>query len=391
MSHYNTLFHSVLSQIPRHQFEHLAQTYKSDRYVKRFSTWNQLSVLLYAQASGQQSLRALENAFLLQSRKLYHLGLPDKICRNTLSHANSKRDWRAYKDLFEKLLSRCKDLTPKHRFKFKNPLYSLDAATISLCLSVFPWARIKHKKGALKLHCLLDHAGDIPAFAVVTKGDVNDVTAAKAYFGLSRDSIYCFDRGYIDYDWLRRIQEAGAFFVTRMRKRIKYRVVGQHEGFKPTKAILSDEVIALDSAQGKREFPRWLRLIRCYDAPSDRVFEFITNSLSLSAKTVADIYKSRWQIETFFRWIKQNLKIKTFLGTSENAVLTQIWTAMCYYLLLAYIKYQSKYGNSLYYLHRIIRAGLLEDLTLIDLLNLNERRLAKARSPDCQQLLLPFR
>jgi len=389
MSHYNTLFSSLLSQIPRHQFETIAKNYGSGRYAKKLSAWNQLTVLLYAQAGGLESLREIEQASLVQALRLYHWGLPDKICRNTLSHANAVRSWQVYQGLFYKLLSRCKDFTPRHKFKFNNPLYSIDATTISLCLSMFPWAKIKHKKGAIKLHYKLDHAGDIPDFLIVSKGDASDIRVAKAQFALLRDSIYCFDRGYVDAAWFAKIQQAGAYFVTRLREGTKYRVVGQHAGFHPTARILNDEVIALAGTRSKQRYSHWMRLIRYYDKSSDRVFEFITNHLTLPAATVADIYKSRWQIEAFFKWIKQNLKIKTFLGTTENAVLTQIWAAMCYYLLLAYIKYQSRYVHSLYYLHRMIRAGLMEKFTVVDILRLNERRFARARDDD-MQLFLPF-
>jgi len=389
VSHYNTLFSCLLSHIPRHQFETISKSRKADNYVKKFTSWNQFTTLLLAQAGGLESLREIEQASLVQGLRLYHLGLPDKICRNTLSHANAKRDWRVYEEFFYKLQSRCKNLTPKHKFKFDNPLYTIDSTTISLCLSVFEWSKIKHKKGAIKMHFRFDHSGDIPDFAIVTKGDANDVRIAKTHFELSRDSIYCFDRGYTDSAWFALIQKAGAYFVTRLREGTKYRVVGQHKGFSPTARLLSDDIIEFVGTKSHRQYPRWIRLIRYYDKLSDRTFEFLTNHLALPASTVADIYKSRWQIEAFFKWIKQNLKIKTFLGTSENAVLTQIWAAMCYYLLLAYIKYQSRYGNSLYYLHRMIRAGLMERLTVIDLLGLNERRLSRARDDDLQ-LLLPY-
>lgn len=382
MSHYNTLFSHLLAQLPRHQFEKLVFKYQGDRYIKRLSTWNQLEVLLYAQCSGHQSLREIETGFLSQASKLYHLGLPDKICRNTLSNANSKRDWRIYQDFFYGLLARCKDLTPKHKFRFKNPLHSLDATTISLCLSVFPWSKIKHKKGAIKMHFQYDHDGDIPSFMIVTKGHDSDVQTAKRHFPVSRDSIYCFDRGYVDYAWFRRLDEAGAFFVTRLKKDRKYHVVGQHRSFSGKAGIRSDEIVQL--VTGK--YTKWLRLVRYYDQERDEVFEFISNNLQLPGRTIADIYKGRWQIEAFFRWIKQNLKIKTFLGTSQNAVLTQIWAAMSYYLLLAYLKYQTKYRHSLYYLHRLIRASLLLKLTLIDVLSLNERRLSRVRDDDLQLL-----
>ena len=380
MSHSTTLFGHLLSQLPRHQFENLVSKYRADRYTKKFSTWNQLQVLLYAQSGGQQSLRDIETGLLAQGSKLYHLGLPGKICRNTLSHANSKRDWHIYHEFFYKLLARCKDLTPKHRFKFTNPLYSFDATTLSLCLSVFPWAKIKHKKGAIKMHFQLDYAGEIPSFMVVSKGDQSDIAVAKRHFPIFQDSIYCVDRGYFDYAWFRRIDEKGAFFVTRLKKRIKYHVVGQHRNFTGKSGIISDEIIQL----ANKEYPRWLRLVRFYDPKRDEIFEFPTNNLKLSGKMIADIYKARWQIEAFFKWIKQNLKIKTFLGTSQNAVLTQIWAAMCYFLLLAYLKYQTKYAHSLYYLHRLIKASLLLKLTLIDLLNLTKRRLARVRDDDIQ-------
>lgn len=384
MPHYNTLFGHLLDQLPRHEFEKLVSRYRSDRYIKKLSTWNQFQVLLFSQCGGHQSLRDIETGFISQGRTLYHLGLPDKICRNTLSHANSKRDWRLYQDFFYKLLARCKDLTPKHKFRFKNPLYAFDATTISLCLSLFPWARIKHKKGAIKMHFQLDYAGEIPVFMTVTKGDAHDGQTAKKHFTFSRDSIYCFDRGYIDYSWLRLIDSRGAFFVTRLKKRFPYQVVGQQRTFTGKLGVVSDDVIEFCSQTGHKNHPHWLRLVRYHDKERDEVFEYITNNQEFSGRTIADIYKARWQIEAFFRWIKQNLKIKTFLGTSQNAVLTQIWAAMCYLLLLAYLKYQTKYSHSLYYLHRLIKAGLFLKITLIDLLRLNEKRLNRARDDDLQ-------
>lgn len=380
MSHSNTLFSHLLAQLPRHEFEKLVFKYQADRYHKKLSTWNQLSVLLYAQCASQQSLRDIETGLLSQHAGLYHLGLPAKICRNTLSHANSKRDWRIYREFFDKLLCRCKDLTPKHRFRFKNPLYSFDATTLSLCLSVFPWARIKHKKGAIKMHCQLDYSGEIPVFMTVSRGDRSDISIAKRCFPISRDSIYCIDRGYFDYGWFRSIDRKGAFFVTRLKSRIRFEVVGQHRSFTGKSGIISDKIVQFPV----KKYPRWLRVVRYYDHKRDETFDFVTNNLQLPGKTIADIYKARWQIEAFFKWIKQNLKIKTFLGTSQNAVLTQIWAAMCYFLLLAYLKYQTKYAHSLYYLHRLIRAGLFLKLTFIDLLNLSQGRLSRVRDDDLQ-------
>lgn len=381
MSHSTTLFGHLLSQLPRHQFENLVSHYKGDRYAKTLSTWNQFQVLLYAQCTGHQSLRDIETGFLAHASKLYHLGLPDKICRNTLANANAKRDSDIYQDFFYKLVDRCRDLTPKHKFRFKNPLRSFDATTISLCLSVFPWSKIKHKKGAIKLHVELDYEGEIPVFVAVTKGDVADTRAAKEHFDISRDSIYCFDRGYIDYSWFRSIDEKKAFFVTRLKEGMGYDVVSG--GLVGTASVWTDERIDVS----QKKYPKELRLVRVYDRKRDEVFEFLTNNFTLPGKTIADIYKSRWQIEAFFKWIKQNLRIKTFLGTSENAVLTQIWVAMCYYLLLAYLKYKTRYAHSLHYLHRLIKAALFQKLTLIDVLGLSERHISRIRDDDLQLVL----
>lgn len=285
MSHYSTLFSHVLGQIPRHDFENLVRQHGADRYTKNLTTWNQFTALLYAQISGLESLREIESAFAVQAMRTYHLGLPSKICRNTLSHANASRDSRIYEGMFYKLLGRCRDLTPKHKFKFPNPLYSIDATTISLCLSVFPWSRIKHKKGAIKMHFQYDHSGDIPCFMVMTDGEQNDVKAAKAHFKLSRDSIYCFDRGYTDSRWFRRISDAGAYFVTRLRERVNYRLVGQHVSWKGRReGVVSDDVIEL-AGKGRENYPRFMRLIRYYDKEYDKTFEFITNQLKLPART----------------------------------------------------------------------------------------------------------
>ena len=383
MSHYNTILNQLLTHIPRHQFEKLAEDYKTDRYVKTFSTWTQFTTLLYTQASGKDSLRDIQNAMAVQQNKLYHLGITHEVKRSTLSDANAKRDWRMFEKLFYKLLQRCHCITPKHKFRFNNPLYSWDATVIDVCLEMFPWAKFRHKKGALKLHYQLDYAGNIPSFLVVTEGKRSDIAVAKEAFPLIADSIYCFDRGYVDYGFYRRIDKAKAFFVTRTKSTMVYNVLGQQENYKNT-AILSDETIELTNYPDfLLPLPR-LRLISYYDAQTNKIFEFLTNNFILSALTIANIYKARWQIEAFFKWIKQNLKIKSFLGTSKNAVLTQIWTAMCYYLLLAYIKYQTKYAYSLFYLHRLVKETLLDRLSLIDLLHLNIHHLPKVRDDDLQ-------
>lgn len=383
MAHYNTILHQLLSLVPRHHFDTRVRELQGDRYVKKFSTWHQLAVLLYAQASGKTSLRDIQNALDSQANHLYHLGLPPHIARSTLADANASRDYRIYEDLFHRLQQRCRVMAPRHGFKFKNPMFTLDSTLIELCLRAIPWARYTRKRGALKLHYGLDHSGNIPNFLTITTGRRADITIARKHWPIIPDSINCFDRGYLDFEWFRRINDAGAFFVTRARKGFRYRVAGQQE--KPANTgVTCDRTIELLSWLSGEVYPYPLRLVSYTDDPSKRRFRFLTNNFELPADVIADIYKARWQIEAFFKWVKQNLKIKSFLGTSKNAVLTQIWVAMCYYLLLAYIKFQSKYAHSLFYLHRIIRETILDRLSLIDLLGLTERRLPRIRDPEPQ-------
>jgi hypothetical protein len=377
----------ILTFFPRHDFENLAIRYLNNRYVKTFTAWKQFAVLLYAQISGKDSLREIEHGMAAQSSKLYHLGVDTRICRSTLCEANANRDYRLFEKLFYILLDKCRTVTPQHKFRFKNPLYTIDATVIDLCLSVFPWAKFRTAKGALKLHYQFDHAGNIPSFLTVTHGKRHEITVAKDCFTIIPDSIYCFDKGYADFTWFRRIHEAKATFVTRAKDNLQYGITGQHE-LPKNKGIFQDAYIKLTGFGTDEKYPSELRLIRYYDKEHDRILEFLTNNFKLSAQTITQIYKARWQIELFFKWIKQNLKIKTFLGTTKNAVLTQIWVAMCYYLILAFIKYQTKYKYSLSYLHNVIKETVFERVPLIFLLNLNNLRLPNIR--DQAQLCLQF-
>lgn len=378
MSHYNTVLNQMLQLVPRHQFETAVKSYVGDRYVKRFNCWNQLTTLLYAQASGKESLREIEQGLLVNDSRLYHLGLP-AIKRSTLADANQTRSYKIFESLFYKILKRCQDLTPKHKFKFKNPLYSIDSTVIDLCLSMFSWAKFMATKGGIKLHYEFNHSGQIPSFLVVTDAKQYETTVVKKFFTITADSIYCLDRGYNDFVLYRRINEAKAFFVTRARDNLDYTVIGQHTQTLK-KNILSDEQIKLIN----KKYAKPLRLIRYLDKETDEIVTFLTNNFILAPYSITQVYKARWQIEIFFKWIKQNLKIKTFLGTSKNAVLTQIWIAMCYYMLLAYVKYQTKYRNSLFYLHRIIKETLLARLTLIDLLRATPARLNQFKTNEFQ-------
>ncbi len=379
MSHVSTVFQQLLCHIPRHLFDSATEKFNGDRYTKKFQCWSQFIANLYAQLATKASLRDIEIGLRTQQRKWYHLGLVN-VARSTLADANEKRDYRIYQTLFYKLLERCKDITPHHRFQFKNPLFSMDSTLVFVCLSLYPWARFVKRQGALKLHCLLDHAGGIPSFVVMTPGRESEVKIAYSHeLPLVPDSILVIDKGYIDFEWLYGLDSERMFFVTRMKQNLIFQVTGQHKELKG-KGILADETIEFNSYTSTRKYPKPLRLVTFFDQEENRIYEFLTNNFTLAASTIAKIYKDRWKIELFFKWIKQHLKIKTFLGTSENAVLTQIWTAMIAYLLLAYIKYQTKYKHSLLELSRVIQATLFDRVAFIDLLSLDFRKVRKIKS-----------
>jgi len=350
--------------LSRHEFESLAREHHSGRKFRKFDRWSQFVAMTSAQLSGRSSLRDLVSNLSAQSSKLYHLGLKPTN-RSTLARVNNEKPHTLYEALFGKLLGRCKSVSPKHRFRFKNKLYSLDASIIDLCLSVFPWATFRKAKGAVKLHLGLDHNGYLPAFVSLKEGARHEMSWART-LELPRTSIAVFDKAFVDYRWFASLVNKGVFFVTRQKTNACYKVT---ERRKPNKArgILCDQTIRLNGIKG-RECPFPLRRIRYKDADTGRVYVFLTNAFHLSARTVADIYKERWQIEIFFKWIKQNLKIKTFLGTSRNAVLTQIWIALCAYLMLAWLKFRHRLRYSLQQMLRLLQLNLFERRDLMALL-----------------------
>ena len=380
MKYHNTIFNQLLKMLPRDKFEQDVARERANRYTKHFTAWNQLLVNLYAQVSGKKSLRDIETGLKMQQNFWYHLGLTNAV-RSTISYSNSKRSYQIAESTFYHLLEQCKDYAPKHKFRFKNPLYTLDATVIDLCLSMFPWAKFRKRKGALKIHTLLDHRGTIPSFMVITDAKQHDVKVAQNLFlPVSLDSIITIDKAYVDFQWLYGLRQRGIYFVTRAKENMNYEVIGQQE-VNSSKGLLADEEIILVGPLTQQKYPKKLRLVTYYDSEHDKTYQFLTNNFQLAAYTIAQIYKARWQVEIFFKWIKQNLKIKTFLGTSKNAVLTQIWTAMIYYLLLAYIKYQTKYKHSLLHLTRVIKECLFKRADIIDLLNLSLKKAGRERAP----------
>jgi putative transposase len=365
MAHCNTIFAQVLKIVPRHEFETLAKQHHSGRSFRTASRWSQFVSLSLAQLSGRNGLRDIAENISAQTHRLYHLG-STKLTRSNLSRINKDKPYELYEALFGKLLQRCKGLAPGHRFRFKNPLYSLDASTIDLCLSVFPWAKFRTTKGAIKLHVGLNHAGHIPEFAIVTDGKVGDVTAGRTIH-FPKGSIVAIDRAYNDYAWYKQLTDKGIFFVTRLKSNAKTRVIERHSVLK-NKGLTCDQTIEFTAALTAKKCPVQLRRIGYRDPLTGKHYIFLTNNFKLAAKTIADIYKARWDVELFFKWIKQNLKIKKFIGTSKNAVMTQIWVALCMFLTLALIKFQSKLKKSMQQIVRLLQLNLFDKRDLLALL-----------------------
>lgn len=365
MAHNNTVFSQLLKLIPRHEFETLAKAHHSGRSFRTASRWSQFTALMLAQLSGRMSLRDIVDNLAAQSHRLYHLGATH-MSRSNLSRMNNEKPYELYEALFSRLLKRCQAITPKHNFRFKNELYSLDGSTIDLCLSIFPWADFRQTKGAIKLHVGLNHAGYLPEFVTVTEGKEHDIKVGRK-LNFPKGSIVAIDKGYNDYEWYNQLENKGVFFVTRLKKNARYRVVSRAKVLKE-KGITSDQTIEFTGAITAKRCPVALRRIGYRDAETGKRYVFLTNNFKLAAKTIADIYKARWQIELFFKWIKQNLKIKAFIGTSKNAVLTQIWIAMCAYLLLTFLKFQSKLGKSMQQILRLLQLNLFEKRDLMALL-----------------------
>ena len=365
MPHCNTIFSQLLKLVPRHEFETLAKQHHSGRAFRTASRWGQFVMLMMGQLAGRNSLRDLVENISAQSHRLYHLGCR-KISRSNLSRINEDKPYALYEALFGKLLHRCQGVTPGHNFRFKNPLYSLDASTIDLCLSVFPWADFKTTKGAVKLHVGLNHDGYLPEFVTVTEGKDHDITVGRT-LDFPKGSIVAVDKGYNDYAWYNQLTIKGIFFVTRIKRNAKYRVLKRHSIISG-KGLTSDQAIEFTGAVTAKKCPIPLRRIGYRDPVTGKHYFFLTNNFKLAAKTIADIYKSRWQVELFFKWIKQNLKIKSFIGTSKNAVMTQIWVALCVYLLLAFMKFQSKLRKSMQQMLRLLQLNLFEKRDLMPLL-----------------------
>lgn len=383
MAHYNTLFHHMLKFIPRHEFYTLEKQHGTGRKPRIFTRWNQFVHLMFMQLTSRVSLRDGVQCLSVRAHSLYHLGAAP-VARSTFADANNNRPAAFFEALFARLYQRCCSVAPQHTFRFKNKLYSLDATVIDLALGLFPWASFRRTKAAIKLHTVIDHEGYLPAFVAVSDGKTHEVAAARC-LQLPKGSIAVFDRAFTDYALFASFHQKKLFFVTRQKKNALYKTL-QRRPVHTEQGLTSDQTIVLTGTKSD-ECPYPLRRIGYRDPETKKLYVFLTNNFRLSAKTIAAIYKERWQIELFFRWIKQNLKIKAFIGNSYNAVLTQIYVALIAYLLLCYLKFLSRIAISLQNLIRIIQLNLFRKCTLQELF---EPPPQKYKTMNTNQLTMSF-
>jgi hypothetical protein len=357
MVRYASLFSQLLALFSRQEFYRLVVKHGAERYSKGYNSWDHFTAMLFCQLAQAKSLREICGGLACCIGKLRHLGLKDAPKKSTLSYANAHRPWEMFRDLFYATLKTCKSAAPgKHKFRFKNKLLSLDSSTISLCLSLFPWAKFRRTKGAVKLHLLLDHDGYLPTYAYISNGKKHDVTIARKV-PLAPGSIVAMDRGYNDYKLFASWTENGIFFVTRLKENAGYEVVEEHTVPK-NRNILADQFIRFTGFYAQKNCPHTLRRVVVWDKEKQRQIVLLTNHLRFGSTTISAIYKDRWQIELFFKALKQNLKVKTFVGTSENALYIQIWTALIAMLLIKYLQFKSKFGWSLSNLVAFLRWNL---------------------------------
>lgn len=388
MNKFNSIFGQILQIFTQQDFVRAVRETRAEKGVKGFSCWGQFVAMLFCQLGQAHSLREICGGLATCLGKLKHLGIDVAPKRSTLSYANEHRPWPLYQKVFYQLLAKCRVLARgKKPFRFKNKLFSLDATTIELCVTLFDWAKFRQTKGAVKLHLLLDHEGYLPVFASITEGNVHEVNIAHT-LTFPKGSILAIDRGYVDYKQFARWTEAGIFFITRQKDNAGYRIIEKRE-VPENRNIIKDHLIMVTGYESIKKCPHVLRRIEVWDEENERIIVLWTNHLTFGATTIARIYKDRWQIEIFFKTIKQNLKIKTFVGTSRNALLTQIWTALIAILVLKYLRFRSTLGWSLSNLVAMLRYNLF---TYRDLwVWLDNPFETPPIVPDAEQLMLSYR
>lgn len=359
-----TIFAQVMEHLPLLEFGKCVQRYRGNYKIKTFSCRDQFLVMAFAQLSYRESLRDIEVCLRAIHKKLYHMGIRGGISRNNLAHANETRDWRIWADFAQVLIHTARHLYADDPFgvELNQTVYAFDSTTIDLCLSLFPWAKFRKHKAAVKLHTLIDLRGNIPCFIQITEGKVHDVNVLDDLIA-EPGSFYIVDRGYLDFERLYRLHQALAFFVIRSKSNLQFRRLYSHTIDKSA-GILSDQTVVLTTFYAAKSYPEKLRRIRYFDRENNKRLCFLTNNFLLPALTIAQLYKCRWQVELFFKWIKQHLRIKAFYGTSENAVKTQVWIAVSVYVLVAILKKRLRLHHSLYTILQILSVTLFEKMPI---------------------------
>lgn len=382
-----TVFSQVMAFMPLRRFHTCVNRYQGNHKVQRFTCLDQFLVMAFAQLTYRESLRDIEACLRATQPRLYHMGIRSRVSRNTLANANEVRDWRIYADFAHILIDKARRLYADEDFGQEledATLYALDSTTIDLCLKLFPWARFRKAKGAVKMHTLMDLRGNIPSFIHISDGKLHDVNVLDLLL-LEAGAYYVMDRGYLDFARLYKIHQALAFFVTRPKSVFAFSRRYSHPADK-TNGVQCDQTIMLRSFYPAKKYPEPLRRIRYLDPETGQRLVFLTNNFDLPALTVAALYKARWQIELFFKWIKQHLRIKAFYGTSENAVKTQIWTAISTYLLVAILKRELRLEQSLYTILQVLSVSLFEKTPILQALNWHDSQTLDIEC--CKQLIL---
>lgn len=358
------IFSQVIDHLPMHTLRRCVQRYRGNHKIQRFTCLDQYLCMAFAQLTYRESLRDIEACLRAQQSKLYHMGIRGKISRNTLANANKIRDWRIYADFAQSLIHIARRLYVDEDFgvELDHTVYALDATTIDLCLSVFPWANFRKAKAAVKLHTLLDLRGSIPTFIHISDGKLHDVNVLDQLLP-EAGAFYIMDRGYLDFARLYSLTLCAAFFIIRGKSNLQFRRLYSHPVDKDT-GLRCDQTIVLTGFYSTQHYPDKLRRIKYHDAKTEKTFVFLTNNFTLPALTIAKLYRCRWQVELFFKWIKQHLRIKSFYGTTENAVKTQVWIAVSVYVLVAIIRKQLKLNTSLYTILQILSVTVFERMPL---------------------------
>jgi len=381
-----TIFSQLMDFLPTYQFHQCVDRYRGNYKVKSFSCWDQFLAMGFAQLTYRESLRDIEACLRMAHTKLYHMGFHSTVSRNTLSNANRVRNWRIYADFAQVLIGIARSLYANDDFgiELNQAVYALDSTTIDLCLSLFPWAKFRTHKGAVKLHTLMDLHGSIPTLVIITHGTVHDVNILDEIM-LEPGAIYIMDRGYLDFARFYRINQSSAFFVTRTKSNFNYQWLYSHPVDK-SRGLRCDQIIALHGFYAHKDYPEKIRRVRYFDSQNNKHLVFLTNNFTLPALTIADLYRCRWNIEIFFRWIKQHLRIRAFYGTSENAVKTQIWIAISIYVLVSIVKKRLNITVSLYTILQILSVSLFEKIPIFKALTtINYKEI---NNENCNQLNL---